>query len=109
MNLTKKTNLSFVCICNICKKMNLASAHKTRKDQQAVPRVMKASALDGPGTNSQQVENRREFRDKTNVGQVFKLSTGFAHFAAEDERHISTKDNNAKKIICGGNHQISIF
>ena len=77
--------------------MNLASAHKTRKDQQAVPRVMKASALDGPGTNSQQVENRREFRDKTNVGQVFKLSTGFAHFAAEDERHISTKDNNAKK------------
>ena len=77
--------------------MNLASAHKTRKDQQAVPRVMKASALDGPGTNSQQVENRREFRDKTNVGQVFKLSTSFAHFAAEDERHISTKDNNAKK------------
>ena len=46
---------------------------------------MKAGALDGPGTDSQQVENRREFRDKTNFGQVLKLSTGFGHFAAEDE------------------------
>ena len=67
--------------------MNLASAHKTRKDQQAVPRVMKPSALDGPGTNSQQVENRREFRDKTKLGQVFKLSARFGHFASEVDSH----------------------
>ena len=74
----------FVCVFLQYLQKDEVCKHKTRKDQ-AVPRVMKAGALDGPGTNSQQVENRREFRDKTNVGQVFKLSTSFAHFTAEDE------------------------
>ena len=60
---------------------------KRRQNQQKVPRVMNTNASDGPGTNSQQVENRREFRDKTKLGQVFKLSARFGHFASEVDSH----------------------
>ena len=60
---------------------------KRRQNQQKVPRVMNTNASDGPGTNSQQVENRRELRDKTKLGQVFKLSARFGHFASEVDMH----------------------
>ena len=51
---------------------------KRRQNQQKVPRVMNTNASDGPGTNSQQVENRREFWDKTKLGQVLNCRLGLA-------------------------------
>ena len=72
-------------ICCLCKK--IYEVWKRRQGQQKIPRVMNTNASDGPGTNSQQVENRREFRDKTKLGQVFKLSARFGHFASEVDSH----------------------
>ena len=63
-------------------------ASQNKKGAAAVPRAMKAGGVDGPGTNWQQVENRREFRDKTNFGRVLKLSTSFGHFAADANKII---------------------